>query len=184
MGFEPTTSCLEGKCSTVELLPQSGVRDAEFAVRSIRRRRPKLLLFRIPHSEFRISLEWVERDLNPRIPKEADLQSAAIDHSAIYPCSTPSRASGENRTHDLRFTKPLLYQLSYAGDRFARIRRLGAGRRSFKPEKTETGGGEKVRGYFFVPVPPSFSKYSLTESRASRGRRCASAPAGASWARC
>ena len=152
MGFEPTTSCLEGKCSTVELLPQLGTRSAELGVRIIRRRRQKLLLFRIPHSEFRTSPEWVERDLNPRIPKEADLQSAAIDHSAIYPLSnhrpqppnrlrlhsSDLRASGENRTHDLRFTKPLLYQLSYAGDRFARIRRLGTTRRSFKPEKTET----------------------------------------------
>ena len=122
MGFEPTTSCLEGKCSTVELLPQSEVWNAEFGVRSIRRRQSTLLRFRIPHSEFRISVEWVRRDLNPRIPKEADLQSAAIDHSAIDPIipnarheTVLRRASGENRTHDLRFTKPLLYQLSYAG---------------------------------------------------------------------
>ena len=140
MGFEPTTSCLEGKCSTVELLPQSGcgIKSAEY-----RKETTEASSIPNPHSEFRNSLEWVRRDLNPRIPKEADLQSAAIDHSATYPFSTTTRASGENRTHDLRFTKPLLYQLSYAGDRFARIRRLRAGPGSFKPEKRRRAAAKR-----------------------------------------
>ena len=50
----------------------------------------------------------------------ADLQSAAISHSATPPAPAPhladpldSRADGGNRTLNRRFTKPVLCQLSY-----------------------------------------------------------------------
>jgi hypothetical protein len=40
--------------------------------------------FRIPHSAFE---RWAERDSNPRTPRRPDLQSGAIDRSAIRPSS-------------------------------------------------------------------------------------------------
>ena len=86
MGFEPTTTCLEGKSSTTELHPHGG---------SSR--------FQVPGSKFVLNLEpgiwnlelqWVGRDLNPRIPKEPDLQSGAIDRSAIRPWFAPELPVG------------------------------------------------------------------------------------------
>ena len=91
-------SCLEGRGFTTKLHPQL-------------------------HSH------WAGRDSNPRTPKRPDLQSGAIDRSAT--CPSPARevlrredlvykrptecreARGGNRTRNLRFTKPLLCQLSY-----------------------------------------------------------------------
>ena len=139
-GFEPATSCLEGKCSTVELLPQrdSGLEMAEVGFSNRH--------FRDAASNPKSAIEWVRRDLNPRTPKRPDLQSGAIDHSATYPFFRPpphrvrsrrpseGKASGENRTHDLRFTKPLLYRLSYAGTIAGRTRRLGTVPFRFKSE--------------------------------------------------
>src|SRR4029079_4253159 len=90
-----------------------------------------------------------------------DLQSGAIDRSATCPVQRPTargRASGGTGTPDQRFTKPLLYQLSYAGGTGRRggiqvrtrrrivqaeipVRRpiVSAGRR------TDTGPGGRVR---------------------------------------
>ena len=81
--FELATSCLEGKCSTVELLPheQSAPVSSPWPLTSC----PPSSIFSTGQSAWPRSMYWVERDSNPRIPKEADLQSAAIDHSAIYP---------------------------------------------------------------------------------------------------
>ena len=81
-GFEPATFCLEGKSSTVELLPQFdfGMANAECGIKTA----IIMTSVFIPNSEFPIP-NWVERDSNPRIPKEPDLQSGAFDHSATYP---------------------------------------------------------------------------------------------------
>ena len=38
-----------------------------------------------------------------------------VVHVASMRCERPGQASGETRTHDHRFTKPMLYRLSYAG---------------------------------------------------------------------
>src|SRR6478752_5081693 len=60
MGFEPTTSCLEGKSSTTELHP------------------------RVPHSAF---VQSGRRGIRtPEGRSLPDLQSGAIVHSAIRPC--------------------------------------------------------------------------------------------------
>jgi hypothetical protein len=81
--------------------------------------------------------QWGEQDSNLRRREPTDLQSVPFDRFGIppKPVSGPnrraacaggpgclpgrdpdtSRASGGTRTHDQRFTKPLLYQLSYAG---------------------------------------------------------------------
>ena len=80
---------------------------------------------------------WAEKDSNLRRREPADLQSAPFDRFGIRPdapldamtfdrlCkeriersddeaedSKERRATGRTRTGDLRFTKPLLYQLS------------------------------------------------------------------------
>lgn len=87
MGFEPTTSCLEGKSSTAELHP---LRED----RTLKRQNPKSQLPNPARSGCDLFLEglgfsgfgqWVGRDSNPRTPKRPDLQSGAIDRSATYP---------------------------------------------------------------------------------------------------
>ncbi len=82
--------------------------------------------------------QWAEQDSNLRRRKPAGLQPAPIVHSgtrpvfkgrtlsAWVPCLkrhdsnlTPhvrQKATGGTRTHNLRFTKPPLCQLSYGGD--------------------------------------------------------------------
>ena len=51
----------------------------------------------------------------PPKAEPADLQSAPFDHSGTDPFYKETRANRGIRTHDLWFTKPLLYQLSYVG---------------------------------------------------------------------
>src|SRR5438128_669093 len=53
MGFEPTTSCLEGRNSTAELHPHGLGPTGR-------------LPFRVPSSAFPVRPEWAERDSNPR----------------------------------------------------------------------------------------------------------------------
>ena len=94
-GFEPATSCLEGKCSTVELLPQGAVDSSQWAAGSENRSG-----FPAHCSRPTAHCRWVGRDSNPRTPKRADLQSAAIDHSATYPVvlpRLPGASSGRRR---------------------------------------------------------------------------------------
>ena len=84
MGFEPTTSCLEGKSSTAELHPHSSkceIADPNARIQT-RFDRLSIIDFDLRISDLR---EWVGRDSNPRTPKRPDLQSGAIDHSATYP---------------------------------------------------------------------------------------------------
>ena len=114
MGFEPTTSCLEGRSSTTELHPHDAPEMKYWAGRTIQA--PALLLdiFQTPYlcDSFLLGLravEWVGRDSNPRRSAPPDLQSGAIGRSATYPLDAiRAEASGENRTHNHRFTKPVL----------------------------------------------------------------------------
>src|SRR6476620_11135315 len=72
--------------------------------------------FRTPHSALESGQGGIR---TPEGTSPPDLQSGAIDRSATCPVQRPTahgRASGGTRTHDQRFTKPLLYQLSYAGE--------------------------------------------------------------------
>ncbi len=61
--------------------------------------------------------KWGERDSNPLIRSERDLQSRAARHlrglpiGVIYFC----KAGDRNRTDDSAITNRVLYQLSYAG---------------------------------------------------------------------
>ena len=66
---------------------------------------------------------WRGRDSNPRRRPPTDLQSAPFGRFGTPPNKKPTRASGQSRTGNLRFTKPLLCRLSYAGTlaRFSRI---------------------------------------------------------------
>src|SRR4051794_34721128 len=52
-----------------------------------------------------------------------DLQSGPFGHLGIHPhraSSQSDRAGGESRTHNRRFTKPVLCRLSYASERWGR----------------------------------------------------------------
>ena len=82
-------------------------------------------------------VQWAEQDSNLRRRKPAGLQPAPIVHSGTRPgfrgaysiapgvwpqaarlkphASGPPKATGGTRTHNLRFTKPPLCQLSYGG---------------------------------------------------------------------
>lgn len=71
MGIEPMTSFLPRKRSATELL----------------RHKMRAALY----SEA-LAKKWVERDSNPRSPKAPDLQSGAIDRSAIHPCGNPNQS--------------------------------------------------------------------------------------------
>src|SRR3989344_263641 len=65
--------------------------------------------------------DWcVEQDSNLRSPKARDLQSRAIDRSAIH-AKERTRANAQNRTADLLLTMELLYRLSYVGACFILI---------------------------------------------------------------
>ena len=81
------------------------------------------------------------RGIEPLQPKAADLQSAELTTCSTYPLAASQLAVGPrrrltssvgaddgSRTRNLRFTKPLLYQLSYVGGRkgMLTLRPLGA----------------------------------------------------------
>ena len=76
------------------------------------------------------------RGIEPLQPKAADLQSAELTTCSTYPRDLPAvewipsqpltfsvGADDGSRTRNLRFTKPLLYQLSYVGKRYAPLPR-------------------------------------------------------------
>src|SRR5438874_7565380 len=72
---------------------------------------------------------WAGRESNPHSRKTADLQSAELTTCSTYPRAAPGElrlvvrptpvcsvgADDGTRTRNRRFTKPLLYQLSYVG---------------------------------------------------------------------
>ena len=75
------------------------------------------------------SNEWEEQDSNLRRHSQQIYSLSRLTASVpsrifisivlwSYSWSAKTRASGGARTHDLRFTKPLLSQLSYAGQLF------------------------------------------------------------------
>ena len=89
MGFEPTTSCLEGKSSTTELHP------------------------RVPHSEFRVPRLFRVGGEGFEPPKGVARQIYSLMQLSTLPSAQVAhrlRATGGNRTHNLRFTKPLHYR--------------------------------------------------------------------------
>ena len=88
MGFEPTTTCLEGRSSTAELHPRRSV----IGIRNLWLRQVPSQPIAVFQTFIRVrqamgvsDSEWAERDSNPRTPKRPDLQSGAIDRSAIRP---------------------------------------------------------------------------------------------------
>ena len=121
MGFEPMASSLPRRCSAPELHQQCG------AGNETRTRNPqlgRLMLYQLSYSR----KEWWGRvDLNHRMlsrrvyspfplttrahPQEI-LNSKRSDSRTYIP-RFPDGADDGNRTHNLRFTKPLLCQLSY-----------------------------------------------------------------------
>ena len=52
---------------------------------------------------------WAGRDLNPRRPKPADLQSAAIDHSATYPTKSNTLSFSLSMSHSNLFLRTCPY---------------------------------------------------------------------------
>ena len=109
-GIEPVTSSLPRKRSTPEL-HRLRLRAGD----GIRTRDPQLGRLMLWPAELlpQIVVKWGEQDSNLRSRKTTDLQSAPVGRFGISPFAV--RASDRIRTDDRRFTKPLLYQLSYTG---------------------------------------------------------------------
>src|SRR5215216_4243600 len=111
MGFEPTTSCLEGRNSTAELHPQPAS----------------------PRTAVRGRSQVGGEGFEP--PKALSRQIYSLMQLSTLPSARGPRATGGNRTHNLRFTKPLHYRcatvanlrepITLGGHRAADKRRTG-----------------------------------------------------------
>ena len=64
---------------------------------------------RYPNSFLKKESLWAGRDLNPRRPKPADLQSAAIDHSATYPTKSNTLSFSLSMSHSNLFLRTCPY---------------------------------------------------------------------------
>ena len=149
MGFEPTTSCLEGRNSTAELHPH----DRPGTPRPIGS---------VPHSEFRVPrcIRVGGEGFEP--PKALSRQIYSLMQLSTLPSAHGPRATGGNRTHNLRFTKPLHYRCATV----ANLREPITIRPPAKPDKAgnpapsgfyaggRTGSRERVSGREVQPGGP------------------------------
>lgn len=145
-GNRTHTTCLEGRDSTIELHPRclSGFRLSWAASASSVPAVPRLFERRSRLFPVRDE-KWVEQDSNLRrqshqiyslAPLAAWVSTLVGSAATVFPvpilrvgrsaafravsASRRARAGGESRTHNLRFTKPLLCQLSYASSLLGR----------------------------------------------------------------
>ena len=118
-GFEPATACLEGKYSTVELLPHTRFPSVDFELPILNPTlKPVFVALQSSIQNRHSETDWVERESNPRTRERPDLQSGAFDRSAIYPLNS-SRQLPQSPRRDLN-PRPTVYKtvalpLSYAG---------------------------------------------------------------------
>lgn len=178
-GFEPATNGLEGRDSTPELLPRS---------RRIAPGTPRDPQFRT--SAARGGGGWIRTTVGFRrqIYSLLPLTARPLLHWR-FKQPVPPGAGTRVRTEDLRFTRPSLYQLSYAGDRWdgpagnrlgwggtpaPRTRRGGPEVYSTPPTKTTSTGQSMATAGSPPDIPAPVRRKVLTRGRSHPRWRTAS----------